>query len=416
MIQMEKRSIMQLVGGQRLQQLDGLRGVCALAVLVTHLVYGPYVVADQNIEFCPTLFLRALGGFGHLAVLIFFVLSGFVIGYTTPQKFTWEEAKRYIIRRLIRIYPIYLFAVFLSFAITNNPYTVKDVIGHLLFLQLWIVPVIKNNGSLWTLHYEFIFYLLFIVIWRLNIKLLMIMPLCIVSGILSAIFKFHPFEILGYFTLWLSGLWLAKNLVNSKLKFHHFESYRFWTPCILMAALGAQNILNMTINKYGTGSIVLTDTISVVLVTSIVAALIIDRQIYGYKLSLAIISLIVIMTISYSLYKGTFYSSEGRLFGYQLAAFFLVVLPLTFLFNKVPISTLSRLSGIGSLSYGLYVIHAPIEFFVYPLVPLHNSLTMVYFWMAGLAIAVVSLSAAWFLECYLHVRIARKLKLRLKLA
>ena len=153
---MENTSIFQNLGCKRLEQLDGLRGICALAVLVRHLVYAaPW--STGNIKFYPSLFFMFIASFAHVAVLVFFVLSGFVIGYTTPPKFTWKEAKHYVIRRLIRLYPIYLFAIFLTFALAETPYTILDVVGHLFFMQGWLVQLMKNNMPLWSLHYEFIF-------------------------------------------------------------------------------------------------------------------------------------------------------------------------------------------------------------------------------------------------------------------
>jgi len=74
----------------KLEELEGLRGICALAVLVCHLIYG----TDQQAGGFGLL--PMLGSFAHLAVLIFFVLSGFVIGYTTPSEFTFPRAKIYI--------------------------------------------------------------------------------------------------------------------------------------------------------------------------------------------------------------------------------------------------------------------------------------------------------------------------------
>lgn len=114
---MENISIFQALGKKRLEQLDGLRGLCSLVVLITHLSSGPYFIT-QNIDFYPSLFFKTICSFGHISVLIFFVLSGFVIGYTTPQQFTYKEAKNYVIRRLIRIYPIYVFALSLTTNLT----------------------------------------------------------------------------------------------------------------------------------------------------------------------------------------------------------------------------------------------------------------------------------------------------------
>lgn len=213
---MEKNSISHTPRRERLEQLDGLRGLCALSVFVLHLVWGPFDATGGNSDFAPPNFLKIIASFGHLGVVTFFVISGFVIGYTTPKNFTWKEAKNYILRRLIRLYPIYLVALILSFAIAENYPSKMDVVGHLLFLQLWLVPLVKTNGPLWTLHYEFMFYLLFVVIWKFKFDVCKTGFICLLFAILSAISTFHLFSILGYFTLWLSGLYYSSEYVYLK--------------------------------------------------------------------------------------------------------------------------------------------------------------------------------------------------------
>jgi hypothetical protein len=55
----------ELLGKRRLDQLDGLRGVCAMVVLVHHMV--------ERIlgSFSPSIFLEIITDFGRLAVYIF---------------------------------------------------------------------------------------------------------------------------------------------------------------------------------------------------------------------------------------------------------------------------------------------------------------------------------------------------------
>lgn len=74
--------------------LDGLRGVAALMVLVFHV----FDVCSSNI--IPH---------GYLAVDLFFVLSGFVIGYAYDDR--WQQgltAGQFFRRRLIRLHPMVL--------------------------------------------------------------------------------------------------------------------------------------------------------------------------------------------------------------------------------------------------------------------------------------------------------------------
>lgn len=268
---------------------------------------------------------------------------------------------------------------------------------------------------MWSIHYEFIFYLLFLGIWKFNIKIYKAIFVCVLSGILSAIFKFHPLEILGYFTLWLSGLWLAQNLTTLKLISKPFVSYRFLSSCILMAAFESSNIVRMAINKYGTSSSVLPDIFLVVMVTSVVSALIVEHKMRWYNLTFMGIFVIEVTTIIYALRQNTFYTLEGSRFGYQSAALLILILPLSLLFFKMPINFIRKMTNIGSFSYALYVIHFPILVVTYRLVILDNVNTMLFFWVANAVAAIFSLLLAWFLECYLHVKIAKHLKKQFQL-
>jgi peptidoglycan/LPS O-acetylase OafA/YrhL len=411
---MGQTSILSVSERKRLDQLDGLRGLCALAVLAAHLIYGPYWSTGNNLEFSPAYFLRIIASFSHLAVLIFFVLSGFVIGYTTPEKFTWTKARNYILKRLIRLYPIYLVAILLSCAVAEKTPGIIDVVGHLLFLQGWLVPVLKENLSLWSLQYEFMFYLLFIVIWKLNIEVSKAIAVCFLFAFLSSIFDFYLFKLLGYFTIWLSGLWLSRNMSSLKLINKHSEAERFWTSIILIAAFESQNIFDMAINKYGVPSErppIICDVILLGLLNSIVAATI-GYKFPGYTLSFVVTFLSTLSAVGYSLYKGTIHSLSG----YELASFFLLLLPFTFLFKRLPINSLMKLTGIGSLSYALYVLHFPLQIFIYRQVSPESTLAIVYFWVASSVIATLSFAGAWFLECYLHPKIASKLRAKFGLS
>ena len=222
-LNMKNLSIYQQLGNKRLDQLDGLRGICSLAVVLDHSLDIPYTYGPLIGQVRPELIgiLQACGG---LAVMVFFVLSGFVIGYTTPLKYTKEEAKNYILRRLIRLYPIYLFALFLTYLLSDKTYSIKNILAHIFFMQNWLVPIAIGNDSLWTLHYEFTFYLLFLLVWKFNLKTKTCILMCFYCAILSIFFAFHPIAILGYFTLWLGGYWLSHNIDYLNLVDHDLRT------------------------------------------------------------------------------------------------------------------------------------------------------------------------------------------------
>lgn len=119
-------------GGKRLGSLDSLRGLAAMTVVLHHILslYKPtdgsrhqgatMLHSAKNlgaISSLPGTFLFELSPFhiftaGHEAVILFFVLSGFVLFLS------WKESKdhtykRFIIRRISRIYLPYLASLLL---------------------------------------------------------------------------------------------------------------------------------------------------------------------------------------------------------------------------------------------------------------------------------------------------------------
>ena len=186
--------------------LDCLRFVAAFAVLLGHM--------DQDglsMKWMP------LAEFSHDAVVIFFVLSGFIIYYsTTTRTHNWRE---YVVMRLSRIYsvalPAVLFSIFLALVLSGqpdfdpsrysnySPVSLWHTVSSLLFLnQSWLNEAdLTLNIPYWSLCYEVWFYVLFGAWYftkgRQRIALVAIVAL--VAG---------P-SILLLMPIWLMGAWLA---------------------------------------------------------------------------------------------------------------------------------------------------------------------------------------------------------------
>lgn len=177
--------------------LDGLRGLAALYVATGHarwLLWEGGERFKQSHSYSRIGKAFALGmsmfKFGHEMVLFFFVLSGFVI----HQKYSLKLAKGqdthftfwpYFMKRLKRIMPPYLFALLLTmicdsivahyqFSIythsTPMPVINENItffhswttlIGNIFFLQDVYVPIFGSNGSIWSLKYEWYFYMVY---------------------------------------------------------------------------------------------------------------------------------------------------------------------------------------------------------------------------------------------------------------
>lgn len=89
------------MSAHKLINLDGMRGIAALFVFFRH-----------------TGDLWGVDSFFHsyLAVDVFFILSGYVIAYSYDHRFATESmtTRSFVVTRLIRLYPMYLFGLILG--------------------------------------------------------------------------------------------------------------------------------------------------------------------------------------------------------------------------------------------------------------------------------------------------------------
>lgn len=169
--------------------LDALRGIAALLVCIGHWRYFLFVDYPQLSHHHRWFFLPyLLCTLGHQAVIVFFVLSGYLVGghilQTLDQgRWSWRG---YLIQRGVRLWIVLLPALalggVLDFAalhfhlapalyagavhnhITFNVHatlTWKALIGNCVFLQTIATPVFGSNSPLWSLANEFWYYLIF---------------------------------------------------------------------------------------------------------------------------------------------------------------------------------------------------------------------------------------------------------------
>ena len=104
---------------KKLGGLEIARAIAALAVMAGHM-RGMYFVDYNDLEYKSVIaqIFYFLTGFGHQSVIVFFVLSGFLVGGSVIEKFekgTWSW-KKYLTQRLARLWivliPSLLFTLF----------------------------------------------------------------------------------------------------------------------------------------------------------------------------------------------------------------------------------------------------------------------------------------------------------------
>jgi peptidoglycan/LPS O-acetylase OafA/YrhL len=137
--------------------LDGLRGLAALVVLVSH-------VSNQ-----VGLWHGLLGnGGGQIGVMLFFVLSGYLMGFLyLDRPFNSGEVWSYGVHRGARVLPLFYAVVILALLfreigrLTGLPMEFYSTMRHSILL----LTLIEGSDVFWTIPVELHFYALFVGIW-----------------------------------------------------------------------------------------------------------------------------------------------------------------------------------------------------------------------------------------------------------
>jgi exopolysaccharide production protein ExoZ len=143
-----------------LNLIQVLRGIASLFVVLFHTTQNANIYLKK--DFCFNAF-----SFGGAGVDIFFVLSGFIITYTSVKNLNnRDKLFPFLRRRFVRIFPAYWMVItgflllqffFASFYSTTYNFTFSNLLGTFFLLPGHAMV----NGVSWTLSYELFFYLLF---------------------------------------------------------------------------------------------------------------------------------------------------------------------------------------------------------------------------------------------------------------
>ena len=142
-----------------------------LRILAAAIVFASHCAQYWN----PRLWAE-LEPLGHAAVVVFFVLSGYVVTYSTMSR-PQRDPRVYIVARLSRLYSVVAPALLLTATLAFAGAAINPVLYaglsrgfdgvryalSALFLQnvWWLSASPPSNGPLWSLSYEFWYYVLF---------------------------------------------------------------------------------------------------------------------------------------------------------------------------------------------------------------------------------------------------------------
>ncbi|WP_028981507.1 acyltransferase family protein [Sporocytophaga myxococcoides] len=205
------------MSNSKLRKLESVRGVAAVYVVFHHI--------NQLYPFKYN-YLNYIFRFGQEAVILFFLMSGFVIYYSIFSKENQpKDFKSYFVKRFKRIYPLFTLALLLSY-VTSCFYSGEILpvqsgvlIGNLLNLQdfssgkpgVWVNPY-YGNLPLWSLSYEWWFYMIFWVIIKIpfNRQFICVCAISALGVISYSLFPNSASLVLTYLVIWWVGAELAK--------------------------------------------------------------------------------------------------------------------------------------------------------------------------------------------------------------
>ncbi len=139
----------------RIEQLTFTRFLAAISIVIFH--YGDQIFLFNN------KYVQFIFGQANIGVSYFFILSGFVmiIAYNTNSKINFFQ---YLKNRLARIYPVYLFAIFLIVFLSflHKSTDLEAIFLSVFMIQAWFPEKVHViNGPGWSISVEFLFYILF---------------------------------------------------------------------------------------------------------------------------------------------------------------------------------------------------------------------------------------------------------------
>jgi exopolysaccharide production protein ExoZ len=152
-------------GSERIDFIQALRGIAAMAVVMYHV--RVWIAGPAFLDIGPRVFENGAAG-----VDLFFVISGFIMVHTTWRSpGGGRSAAQFFAKRLARIWPVYVIASIAYFFATGTATkwlaTGKGLLGFAQSLVFYPgrhgAPFFgwSPNGVGWTLDYEIWFYVLF---------------------------------------------------------------------------------------------------------------------------------------------------------------------------------------------------------------------------------------------------------------
>jgi peptidoglycan/LPS O-acetylase OafA/YrhL len=212
----------------RLVELDSLRGIAALAVVLFHYLFRYDQIYGHAFD------VSALLEYGYYGVHLFFIISGFVIYWTLSR---CKTSLDFIWSRFTRLYPVFWAALLTTYFVTlvfalpgREPEWLTLVANFFMFHEYFGFPHV--DGVYWTLSIELAFYFWMVTIYSLGQTkhidqiLIVWVGACVLLDVLaiSLSFRVESFLIVHYIEFFAIGVCFYK---------YKHMSTSWWTHALL---------------------------------------------------------------------------------------------------------------------------------------------------------------------------------------
>lgn len=229
----------------KIRQLEAARGGAALYVMMHHAV-------PRSLEVFG-LPIASLFRLGQEAVVVFFLLSGFVIAHSVLRKEFSGPA--YLRARFLRIFvpfiPALAIAYLVQSLINGGPVApdLPTLIGNLLMLQDFslfpgnVVDTYMGNNPLWSLSYEWWFYMVFLLLMTQVRSWGMKTGIVTVLGVAAAAL-YPAWPVWGLRVAFSLSIWWTGVLAARAWSQHRLAGWRSLLPAAPLAVVAATLLLS----------------------------------------------------------------------------------------------------------------------------------------------------------------------------
>lgn len=199
---------------KKMHEFSVMRAFAILIILFHHLPdysFNYYNLAFIGLNY-DLSFLNDLNRYFGLSIFVY--ISGYLQSYSHYDFSRWQDVRRFFIKKVIRIYPLYIFALIIFVSIIA-PTDFKGFIVHLLGLQIVLSPAFCDPIiTLWYVGLIMFFYVIFVILKKYGDTpqrtLVLVVAIPLIAIALRLVFQIIEKRFFVYYLIFIAGIYSPK--------------------------------------------------------------------------------------------------------------------------------------------------------------------------------------------------------------